>query len=337
MAASNKDGEESRSRLEVFDGTNPSAYKKWRRRAELYLLALPSNYTKERWGPKLLEYIQGEAEDALEHLSIEKVTSESGYLDILNILDDRYKELQQEALHRGLREYFYQVMIKPGESYRNFMVRLDTSYRKLVEHSIELPDEVQGWFLMRKLGLDQASESMLLTATGGSLKKTEVVKAVKAIFPQGKGGAVKTSDVFIGDDGSSEHGCTMNEPELNDAHGDQEDAQDIFEIVAEQVQAHSDYEEEEALEVFESYRDIKKKIQDKKVSRGFKGSGKGASRGQMGGTWQLQGSIRGKIDMIKAKTRCHICKQVGHWRREYPQRNNARAKSSAMPPPQGVQ
>ena len=39
--------------------------------------------------------IQGEAEDALEHLSIEKVTSESGYLDILNILDDRYKELQQ--------------------------------------------------------------------------------------------------------------------------------------------------------------------------------------------------------------------------------------------------
>ena len=116
-----------------------------------------------------------------------------------------------------------------------------------------------------------------------------------------------------------------------DEHGDQEDAQNIFEIVAEQVQVHNDYEEEEALQVFESYRDIKKKIQDKKVGRGFKGSGKGASRGQMGGTWHLQGSIRGKIDMIKAKTRCHICKQVGHWRRECPQRNNARAKSSAIP------
>ena len=138
------------------------------------------------------------------------MTAEKGYEDILNILDDKSKELQQEALRKGLREYFYQVMIKPGEAYRNFMVRLDTSYRKLVQHGIELPDEVQGWFLMRKLGLDQASESMLLTATNGSLKKTEVIKAVKAIFPQGKRGAVKKSDVFVSED-------QLNEPETAEA------------------------------------------------------------------------------------------------------------------------
>ena len=35
VASGSKDGEESRSRLEIFDGTNPAAYKKWRRRAEL--------------------------------------------------------------------------------------------------------------------------------------------------------------------------------------------------------------------------------------------------------------------------------------------------------------
>ncbi|CAE7633612.1 GIP [Symbiodinium pilosum] len=277
--SSGKEGDEHRSRLEVFAGSNPAGYRRWRRRAELFLLALPSNYSKERWGPKLLEFIQGEAEEALEDLSIEKVTAENGYKDILAILDDKYKELQQESLHRGLKEYFYQVMIKPGESYRNFMVRLDTAHRKLAEHGITLPEEVQGWFLMRKLGLDLPSESMVLTATSGSLKKSEVTKAIKAIFPQGKGGAVKRSDVFVLEE-LGEQGMTGAEAEQPPEEDGQEEVQEIFEIVADQVQQHSDYEEDEALDVFESYRDIKKKVQDKKTSRGFKGSGKAQGKGR---------------------------------------------------------
>ena len=288
--SSGKEGDEHRSRLEVFAGSNPAGYRRWRRRAELFLLALPSNYSKERWGPKLLEFIQGEAEEALEDLSIEKVTAENGYKDILAILDDKYKELQQESLHRGLKEYFYQVMIKPGESYRNFMVRLDTAHRKLAEHGITLPEEVQGWFLMRKLGLDLPSESMVLTATSGSLKKSEVTKAIKAIFPQGKGGAVKRSDVFVLEE-LGEQGMTGAEAEQPPEEDGQEEVQEIFEIVADQVQQHSDYEEDEALDVFESYRDIKKKVQDKKTSRGFKGSGKAQGKGHMGGAWQLQGPL----------------------------------------------
>ena len=305
------------------------------------MLALPSTYPKERWGPKLLEYIQGEAEDALEHLSIKKVTSETGYADLLSVLGDRYKELQQEALHRGLREYFYQVIMKPGEGYRNFMVRLETSYRKLLQHGIELPEEIQGWFFMRKLGSDQASESMLLTVTGGSLKKTEVVKAVKAIFPQGKGGNVKKTEVFVAEETPPEEGFVQNDMEQDEENDDHGEVQEIFEIVAEQLQAESHYEEEEEFWMYlkrtaasgrrsktRRYRDIRKKIQDKKVGRGFKGAGKKSRRGAASGSWQVQGSSQGKIEMIKAKTRCHICKQLGHWSRECLERSKNRAKSS---------
>ena len=60
MASSSKD--EERTKLERFDGTEPSTYKKWRRKAELMLLSLPTTYEKNRWGPKLCEYISGEAE-----------------------------------------------------------------------------------------------------------------------------------------------------------------------------------------------------------------------------------------------------------------------------------
>ena len=144
--------------------------------------------------------MHGEAEETLEDLSIEKITKEDGYQQILAILDDKYKERQQDELHHALKEYFYTVTIKQGETYRNFLVRLDTAYRKLVQHGVELPSEVQGWFLMRKLHLESSAEAMILTSTSGSIKREDVLKAVKAIFPNGKGGNVKKSDVFVAED-----------------------------------------------------------------------------------------------------------------------------------------
>jgi hypothetical protein len=45
--------EDDRAKLEKFDGTDPSAYKRWRRKAELMFLALPNNFQKNRSVPKL--------------------------------------------------------------------------------------------------------------------------------------------------------------------------------------------------------------------------------------------------------------------------------------------
>ena len=57
------------------------------------------------------------------------------------------------------------VTIRQGEEFRAFIVRLETSYRLLVAHEVELPREVRGWFLMKKLHLDATQEALLLTAT----------------------------------------------------------------------------------------------------------------------------------------------------------------------------
>ena len=59
-------------------------------------------------------------------------------------------------------------------------VRLDSAYRRPQEHSVELPTEVRGWFLIRKLQLEQASEAMLMTHAKGSLKHEDVVRAMQS-------------------------------------------------------------------------------------------------------------------------------------------------------------
>ncbi|CAE7785104.1 unnamed protein product [Symbiodinium sp. KB8] len=235
--------EDERPKLERFDGSQPSSYRRWRHKAELMLLALPNTYTKDRWGAKLLEYISGEAEEVCEHVPLSDLVKEKGHELIFKALDERYKELDKEALHNRLNAYFYGTSIRSGETFRNMTVRLDSAYRRLQEHSVELPSEVRGWFLLRKLQLDQSSEAMVLTK--GSLKYEDVNKAIQSIFPQGsaKTGA-KIKEVYEADVAS-----TVNENE------NEETIDEVFQAVADQVQAAEDYDDEDALEVFETYKE----------------------------------------------------------------------------------
>ncbi|CAE7941497.1 unnamed protein product [Symbiodinium sp. KB8] len=268
------------------------------------LLALPNTYTKDRWGAKLLEFLAGEAEEVCEALPLDKIIKEGGHTLILEALDERYKELQKEALHNHLQEYFYGLQIKPGETFRNMMVRLDSAYRRLREHSVELPTEVRGWFVLRKLQLDSASEAMLMTHTKGSLKYEDVVQAIQAIYPQGaaKTGGNRTKEIFE----AAENGVENESEEL---------VEDVFQAVAEHVQASEEYDDEDALDVFETYKEVRKRLQQKRLGRGYE-----AEQGQQ---WKLSGTVKGKLEMLKSKTKCHLCHERGHWKRECPRRGES--------------
>ena len=73
-----------------------------------------------------------------------ELTKEDGYVKVFKAMDEKYKDLKQDEMHKALREYFYNFEIKPSETYRNFLVRLDTAQRKLQQHEIQLPAKVQG-------------------------------------------------------------------------------------------------------------------------------------------------------------------------------------------------
>ena len=102
----------------MFDGTRPSEYRRWRRRAELYLMGLPMNVPGRKWGARLLEHLSGEAaEELLEQLPIEKIAKDKGYEKIFDLLDEKYKGLGKDGLQRVMKGYFYSSVIKPNETY----------------------------------------------------------------------------------------------------------------------------------------------------------------------------------------------------------------------------
>ena len=298
MSGSGQREDEKSTKLEMFSGESPQEYKRWRRRAELHLLGLPSTVGKTKWGPRLLEALTGEAWELLETVPISDIVKEDGHELVFSTLDGKYKERQQDELQRALKEYFYQVSIKPNEEFRAFIVRLESTYRLLVTHGCELPKEVRGWLLMKKMHLDQTQEALILTAAKGNLDYREVVQAIHAVFPHGKGQSTKSKDVFMAAD-------TYEVESSSDEH-------EVFETlqgIADQVQDQDDYDSEEAIDVFENYKDIKRRVQDKKMGRGFKKE-----------KWNITGSIKAKVEALKSRTRCHTCNKLGHWKKECPEK-----------------
>ena len=307
------------SKLDKFDGTDPGLYKRWRRRAMIMLMSLPTTYPTETHGPKLMEFLGGEAEQACEHIPIEDLGKDGGHMAILKALDERYKPLEKDDLSEALREYFYDVTIKQGELLKNFVTRFTTAHRKLEEQGVKLPEEVQGWFLVRKMRLDASQEAMLLTSTQGSYKYSKICGGVKAIFSNTRG-VVRSKNTFaaesVGD--TSDTATVLSSPSDDDDSYDQA----ALEAAVEMIQEQEGYDDEAVLETFETYQQIRKRVQETKKTRGYRSSSSAASwgSGRRSGPVNLRGSIVARIDQAKARTKCHICDEVGHWKRECPRR-----------------
>ena len=315
---------EIKGRLEAFDGSDPAAYRNWKRRAQLMLAALPSTVSKEKYGARLMEVIRGEAEMLLETLEVSEIIKENGEKKIFTILDEKYLPQPRDLLQTALKGFFYDLSIKPGESFQQFLARYDAAIRRLREQKVELPKEVRGFMLIKKLRLESQQESMLLTYTTGNLEVEQVTKAVRSVFPEGRGGTKSQKDIFQAEDDRSE--LSGQQPEAYILDGENE-AQEAMEVIADQHQSKDAEDDEEAVECFESYAEVRKKILEKKKLRGFSTPSYSGRNGP--GTWKLTGTVNGKLEMLKSRTRCHICKQMGHWKRECPQKRGTSSSGAS--------
>ena len=300
-------GDGVKAKLEIFDGTDTSTYRQWKRRAQMMLASLPSTVNEKKFGPKLMGLIAGEAEALLESLPVEKICNENGHNLIWEMLDEKYLPQTIDLLQEAMKLFFQELQIKNGETYKQFLVRFEHAQRKLAAVEVKLPEVVSGFTLLKKLRLDQQSEAMILTATQGKLELKEVIKAIKSVFPEGKGGNVKrTKEVFQVED--------------DEVQSMEDEFQAALDVMVAEVQAR-DGEDEEVLEVFESYTEIRKKIADQKKGRGYFPP---VTRDKEGGgqSWKLTGSINGRIDQLKSRSRCFTCHRFGHWKRECPVRKN---------------
>ena len=199
---------------------------------------------------------QGEAESLLETLSVEDIVKEGGEKAIFTTLDEKYLPQPRDLLHQALKNFFYDLSVKQGEGYQQFLARFDAATRKMAEQEVKLPGKALGFMLLKKMRFEAREESMVLTATKGDM---DIRAAIRSIFPEGRGPPQhKTKEVFK---------TEVDEPENETFTG--EDYQDVLEELVDDYQAREDFEEEDVLEAFESYQEIRRKVTERKKARGF--------------------------------------------------------------------
>ena len=148
--------------------------------------------------------------------------------------------------------------------------------------------------------MDTAQESMLLTTTQGSYTYSKVCGTMKAIFANTRG-VVRSKDTFAAElvEAFSE---ITKAPSFSD--DEESHSQAALEVIVEVVQEQEGYDEEVILETFETYQQLRKKVQETKKTRGFRSSALTASggSGRNFGALNLRGSIVAKLEQVKART-----------------------------------
>lgn len=95
------------------------------------------------------------------------------------------------------------------------------------------------------------------------------------------------------------------------------------------------YEEAEIQEALATYQQVRKAIQEQKTGRGYyapgssssgKGFGKSIGKNKTSFKFTSKGT-KVHVDLLKLRTKCARCGQVGHWARECQNEPDARGKS----------
>ncbi|CAL1154344.1 unnamed protein product [Cladocopium goreaui] len=307
-----------------FSG-EPEDFKEFLRDLEIWRheTEIPS----KKHGAKLIRSLRGPAKAVCNEIEIEVLLSEAGYEAVIKKLKEFYQPHMEQAMPRAFERAIYGEPRKAKEGFGEFVVRQEGLFRALAEEGIKLEDTVKGYVLFRQSNLSAAQEDQITTWTQGTYGRAEVIRALRKLEKVTK---EKSGKHYMTDD--VEYQAT------EEREGTDEDSDGEYVYIGEHDLSRV-YDEKEISEALATYQQVRRAIKDQKNSRGYfqpkgaasaKGGAAGSGKGFKGsGIKTGAKGTRVHVDLLKLRTRCARCGQVGHWARECANEPDARAKAKA--------
>lgn len=301
--------------------------------------------------PRLAMACKGTARHQVRQLDPEKLTdADNGVEHLLKALS-AWEETSELKTYELFEKALYKVSQRPDEAAHSYALRLQAAFDDLGD-SVDLKS-MQAFILLRQSCLSSEDKKRVLAMTGGTLKTTDVDKAMRSLSTKVLLGTGEKKKIYPTNFAEPEETNPDQSEEWSGtqstflATAEEEDA-----LTAEQIDSLASNGDEDALTIqaFEkdfsdmlqeipdlqqamvSYTDARARISERKKFRGFwpvKGRGKSKDAG--GARSFRKGGARGGKDELLARisrTRCRICNAIGHWKAECPQRKDA-AKETA--------
>ena len=167
--------------IPTFTG-QPSDYKEWRKRIQLYYHKMVLGKRRGEAILSIVGSLTGTAWRLVEDFDVSKADDESAFDGLLKLLGGHFQYDDRVQLPVDFDNYF-SLTRKPNQTLLSFVSDHDEYHRKLEKHSVTLPDAVQGWHLLRKANLTK-EQRQLVTLHAPQLERKKVVEALYLILGQ---------------------------------------------------------------------------------------------------------------------------------------------------------
>ena len=281
--------------IPLFDG-QPQSYQEWRKRINIYHLKMKLQKRTAESILNIIGSLQGTAWRLVENYDLTKIDADSAFDDLMKTLDKAFQYDARVRLPQDFDGYFSHLSRKPGETLLSFITNHDEKLRKVEEHGIKIPDEVQGWLLLKKANVTREQRQMVVTQAP-KLEKLRVQESLFLILGQDHKAAVSPLDrrpgsgrlfrrgAYAAEDDEYDEGDCDEGYDAYYEYDDMDDGVTYDESWADESQFDADaayYEASEAGpsegadydveaydEAFAAYLDARRRFQDLKISRGF--------------------------------------------------------------------
>ncbi len=96
----------------------------------------------------------------------------------------RFEHDNSTELPDTFEEYFYNSSRKSKETLFDYIARIRFSTKRILEHKIDLPDQVRGWLLMCRAGLSEEQKTLVMSQPGANLAFDKVAAVLQTTFGQ---------------------------------------------------------------------------------------------------------------------------------------------------------
>ena len=283
---------------------------------------------------KMLRVLTGPAKAICDEIEVDQLLTEDGADLIITKLKEYFQPHLETSMPKAFERAVYGEARKTKEGFGEFILRQDAAFRSLAEEGVKLDEQVKGYIMYRQGNLSQAQEDQVTTWAQGRYDRSDIVKAFRKLDK-------------VHREKSGRHFATYeDEGETSDDVDEEVDSEDYVYLGESDMQQV--YEEGELQEALATYQQVRKAIKEQRTGRGyygprpqmssttsaasggsksgsgFKGKGSGIRFGTKGG-----GGARVHVDLLKLRTKCARCGQIGHWAKECVNEPDARGKKSA--------
>jgi len=211
---------------------------------------------------------------------------------LIALLDAIFKKDKFTELPDVFAEYFFKSGRKPRETLFDYIQRIRLATRKVKAHSIELPDQVQGWLLIRRAGFTEEQKTLIMSQSAGSLGFENIARIAQSTFRQQ---SVMTdrrtdrpkrtymqeeedsedwNDLYWYEDGENEEEDWERQEQDQDWYEEtpwETDQGDPFDVDSEYYAAttSAEYDVDEYDDVYSNYVEARRRMNDLRLSRGY--------------------------------------------------------------------